>query len=356
MEHRRPLVALGRLPLDGKLVHQIGIGLVPVRAFPPAAFEEHGTELMLPRIEGADPNVTRGQPRLRGMQHVVDLDEVLLRGFADVRGIELEILEAVDVASVQLDLGSSVDQQLCDGPADSGRVRHPHGLGDPEALDVRGFTEQRSAVGGEREDSVEAVVDLGGLEARQQQLGLLPRRREVLLREVEHGRHRLVGHTVSAGQGLGVDGHRAVRVGSDAETVDVLAEVQVLILMTKNGHAGLGRFGVASHQFRDLIGLGVLVRQGQQRHLHADQFAHIGAPEAGAGHHDVGLDDAVVGCHTGDAATRLFDTDDLGGTTEHGSARFCATGECHDGTGRFGKTVGLDVQTAENPRTIDQRM
>ena len=135
----------------------------------------------------------------------------------------------------------------------------------------------------------------------------------------------------------------------------MLAEVQVLVLVTKNRHAGLGRFGVASHQFRDLVGLGVLVRQGQQRHLHADQFAHIGAPEAGAGHHDVGLDDALS---VATPVTRPpvcsipMTLVEPRKTAPRDSARRVSATQ----RGTPWRAVGLDVQTAENTRTVDQRM
>ena len=76
--------------------------------------------------------------------------------------------------------------------------------------------------------------------------------REVLLGERQHRRHRLargVGH-----QGGHVDRHRPVAVGADAEAVDVLAEVHVLVLMAQDRQAGLRLLGVAADECGDLSG------------------------------------------------------------------------------------------------------
>ena len=61
---------------------------------------------------GLDPQVPRRLLGLQRVQDVVDLDEVLRGGLADVVRGELELLEAVHVAAVQVVLGPAVDEQL----------------------------------------------------------------------------------------------------------------------------------------------------------------------------------------------------------------------------------------------------
>ena len=68
------------------------------RSQPPPS-RKNGAELLLPGVERADPQVARGLPGLQRVQDVVDLDEVLLGGLADVVRGELDVLEAVHVAA-----------------------------------------------------------------------------------------------------------------------------------------------------------------------------------------------------------------------------------------------------------------
>jgi hypothetical protein len=124
--------------------------------------QEERTQFPLPRMEGTEPQVTRRCLGLQRMQHVVDLDEVLLGRLADVGRGRLDLVEPVHVAAVQRDRAATVHQQLRHGTGDTGGVSHPHRLGDPEAGHVRGLADQRPAVRGEREDAVEPAVDLRG--------------------------------------------------------------------------------------------------------------------------------------------------------------------------------------------------
>ncbi len=85
-----------------------------------------------------------------------------------------------------------------------------------------------------------------------------------------------------------VDRHRAVGVRADAEPVDVLAEIEVAILMAKDRKARLGHLGVAPGEFGNLMRPDVLMGQRQQRNVHPDECAEVGAPESAAGDDDVG--------------------------------------------------------------------
>jgi hypothetical protein len=136
----------------------------------------------------------------------------------------------------------------------------------------------------------------------------------------------------------------------------VLAKVEVLILVPQDREARLGEFGVATDQFGNLTGFRVLVRQGEQWHVHADQLTDVGPPEAGAGHDDVGGYYAVIGGDSGDLAAGVLDTDYLGRPLEHRAAGFCPPGERNDDTGGLGESVGLDVQAAEDPLLVEKRV
>ena len=179
-----PGVSVRRGPLRGELGHQRGVGLVPLRSFPSGVIEEDGAELLLADVEGADADVARGGPRLQRVQHVVDLHEVLRGRLFHVARRALEVGEAVHVAAVQVVLRPAVDQELGDGLGDARGVGHPDGLGDPEARDLGGLADQRSAVRGEREDSVEALLDLCRAQGGQQSLAVVPGFAEVVLGEM----------------------------------------------------------------------------------------------------------------------------------------------------------------------------
>ena len=137
-------------------------------------------------------------------------------------------------------------------------------------------------------------------------------------------------------------------VGADTEPVDVFTEVHVLVLMTQDREAGLGEFGVAADEFGNLVGLGVLVRQRQQRHVHADHRTDFGTPEPRARHHDVGGNRPVGRRHAGNAATTLLDPRDLGGSAELCAACLGAAGDCDNDPRCFGKPVGRRIQPAQD--------
>ena len=110
-------------------------------------------------VERADAEVPRGELGLQRVQDVVDFHEVLLGGFADVFGGQLDLFEAVNVAIAQVDLGLAGGQQFGNGPGDAGGVGDPDGFGHEEAVELLGLAHQGSAVGGEGEDAVEAILD-----------------------------------------------------------------------------------------------------------------------------------------------------------------------------------------------------
>ena len=214
MELVRPRVTLGTAPGLGQGIHQVPVRLEPVRTLPARRFQVEGAEFVLAGAERARAQVARGGARLQRVANVVDLHEVLLGGLADVFLRGLQCLEAGHLALVQGNGGLPVNEQLGHGAGDAGRVRHPHGLGKEEALQLRCGAHQRASVRGEGEDPVEAVVDRPVAQRRQQDLRVLPGVKEVLLGEVQPRRHLVFGHAVGRHlrQRVKLNRHRAVGV------------------------------------------------------------------------------------------------------------------------------------------------
>ena len=191
-------------------------------------------------------------------------------------------------------------------------------------------------------------------QCRQQLTALLPGAGEVVLGEGQHRRH---GGSVDLAVLLEVvqaHRHRPVGVAADPDAVHVLAEVQVGVLVAQDRHPDLTRLVVAPDQLGDLPGLHVLVGQRQQRDVHADHRADRRAPEAGARHDDVGLDDPLGGAHAGDAATRLLDADHAGGALEARPACFGAPREGDHRARGLRQAVGRRVQAAEDTVAVQQ--
>ena len=113
---------------------------------------------------------------------------------------------------------------------------HPHRLGDEESVDLTGLSDQRPAVRGEREDAVEAALDLRLREFGQQSLRRLPLGGEVVRSELEARGHPFAGDLVGRVglQRVEVDGHRPVRVGADADPLAPFAVVQILVLVAQD--------------------------------------------------------------------------------------------------------------------------
>ncbi len=120
VEHRGPLVPLGCLPLHRQFVEQAAVGLEPMRALPASGLQEERPELLLPDVERADAQVPRGFLGLQRVQDVVDFHEVLLGRFADILVAGLDLLEARELAAVQVGAGLALGEQLRHGPGDAG--------------------------------------------------------------------------------------------------------------------------------------------------------------------------------------------------------------------------------------------
>ena len=105
------------------------------------------------------------RPLLAGVHDAVGLVERLRRARPDVRAGALVRVEAGDVGVADVDLGVPVGHPLRDRAPDARALLDPHRRGRPQALDLGRLAEDRRAVGGEREQPVDRVADLGALGA-----------------------------------------------------------------------------------------------------------------------------------------------------------------------------------------------
>ena len=125
---------------------------------------------------------------------------------------------------------------------DAGGLRHPHRLGAPEAVDVRRRAQHRAAVRREGEDAVELVLQIQALHRGEDATHLLTGEREVLRGEPTLGRVLAGGqHVGGVGEVGRVQRQRAVLVGTDADPVAELAEIDAGTLMTDDGPGGFLR-------------------------------------------------------------------------------------------------------------------
>ena len=96
--------------------------------------------------------------------------------------------------------------------------------------------------------------------------------------------------------------------------------------------------------------------QREERDGHPDQLAHLGAPEACAGNHDVRRDHAFGGLDAGDAAVGLFDPGHLGVADVLHAGCFGALDEQLDCAGGQGQAVGGYMEAAQDVFLVDQRV
>ncbi len=351
----RPVVTLGKRHIaPGELPNKLGIGLEPCGSLPAAALVEVGAQFALAVVEWAGAQAAQRAAVLVGMNDVVDLDEGLRADLVDESWAARKVLEPVQVAFVHVDRRGAVDDPLRDRFGHPGRMGHPHRLGNPESAQLPVLAEQRIPVGREREDAVEALVNLGVPERRQQSHAFTPGRFEVLLGEGEHRGHRFTG---GVGQQRGhVHGHRLVPVGADAKAVDVFAKIKVGVLVAQDRQARRGVFGVAPDQRCDLAGLGVLVRHRHQRQHQAHLFGQLCAPESRRADHDVGLDDTATGVDSGDPAVVVGHLLHLSLGQEDRAPRDRAPSLRFDRAYRRGQAVARGVKAAQDSRAVQQRV
>ncbi|KAI6774584.1 hypothetical protein HG531_001433 [Fusarium graminearum] len=206
-----------KLPSLRQVLEELLVSLKVVRALPATSLEEKGAKLLLTLMEGADAEVSRGLLRLKRVEDVVDLDELL--------GTSLN----------HINLGSACGKKFGHGAADTSRLCNPDSLGDIEVIEVGGLANKRATIGGERHDTVETVVDLCLAESREDLLRQLPARFEILGSELQAGRHVLVIDILGCLAQRGCNNwHGTMAVISNTVVVAMLTVVKILILMSEN--------------------------------------------------------------------------------------------------------------------------
>ena len=294
----RPGVPLRRRPFGGQVGQQCGVRLVPVRAFPAGALEEDRTELLLTRVERADPQVPWRLLGLQRVQHVVDLDEVLRRRLRDV-------LRGSAGTPRNGARRSRAGRTRSGRPPGAGRRPWRHRPSGSPTRPRRSRTRRRPRTrpisgppsGVKEKIPLKPSSTLAAAQRRQQLTALLPDLDEVVLGEGQHRRHGGGGDIavvveIVAGAPASVGGRSCrSRCGPACSR-----KYRSPSWWRRIGSPDLARLVVAPDQLGDLTRLHVLVRERQQRHVHADHRADRRAPEAGARHDDVGLDHPLRRC------------------------------------------------------------
>ena len=111
---------------------------------------------------GANGKVTAPLPLLGWVDYAVGLVEVLVGSGPDVFVGPLLVVEAGDVSTVDVDHpGIAVSHPLGDYLGHTRTLLDPHRCCRPEVPHLGGLAETRHGIGGEREQTVDGVLDLG---------------------------------------------------------------------------------------------------------------------------------------------------------------------------------------------------
>ena len=189
---RVPLV-LARHHGVGVLLDEGRVGLVPERSFPTRGLEEDRPQLLLRVVHRREALVAVRGVLLGRVDDAVGLDEGLGGAQAGVLATLLVLVEAGDVAVVDVDLGVAVGHPLGHRPADARALLDPHRGRGPQPGDLA-LAQDRVAVAGQREQAVDGVAHLGTLGAEEvghQLEGLLELGVEVVGGEGHLGRRQL---------------------------------------------------------------------------------------------------------------------------------------------------------------------
>src|SRR5438477_25561 len=119
-----------------ELLEQGGVGLVPLRPFPPGSLEEHRAKLPFAHVEGRQADVAVRRPLLARVDDAIGLVESLAGSRAHVRARLLVFVESSDVRGVEIDLRLTMDHPLGDSLSGAGSLFDPDRGGGPQALDV----------------------------------------------------------------------------------------------------------------------------------------------------------------------------------------------------------------------------
>ena len=307
-----PLVGTRRARL-GVLLQQVRIGLVPLGALPAPGIEEHRPERLLTGIEGAATHPPLAAPLLARVNDAVGLVEVLATAGRDVPlgllvGIETADVAAVGIAEVWVAVGDPLGDELGDRRA----LLDPHRRCAPQVGDLDTLTEHGVGIGGEAQQAIDRVADLGIAEHVHQLDRLLHLGVEVVVGEWQFGgaerglgiARDVVGAHQDRPVGVAAHLHRARRLALVAEGVHVADDRE-------------GDFGVGRLEDVDRADVGHLVHGRGERDAGAGHCREPRAPNPAGDHHVLGLDATPVGEHSlhpgGSPGHRLgLDVDHLG--------------------------------------------
>ena len=219
VDDRRPParvpLGLAVVYLVGELLEQRRVRVVPVRPLPAGGLVEDRVERLLALVERRAPDRPARLPLLARVHDPVGLVEALGGAAPHELARLLVLVEARDVGRLEVDLGLALDHPLGHGAAHARALLDPHRGGGPEPAHLGRLAEDRQAVGRERQQPVDRVLDAHGLVAedlRHELERVLHLLDEVVLRERQlgGGERRLLDR----GDLLGVVQDRPVRVGA----------------------------------------------------------------------------------------------------------------------------------------------
>ena len=283
-------------PGDPVLLHQRGVRPVPLGPLPSAHLEELRPQLHLAGVGGHGAHPAVGFPLLAGMDDAVGLVEVLGAAGQDVVLGAGVTVEPGDVGGMGIDLGITLGHPLGDHLADRRTLLDPHRRHRPQVFDLNRLTQQRHGVGGEGEEAVDGVADLGLRKDVGHQLeGLLHLLVEVLVREghLGGGEERLA----ERGDFVGMVEDGPVGVGPHLHGAGCLAFVHVGVHVPHDREADL-RPGLLED--RDGPHVDHLVDGRGERDRGPRHPGDPGAPHPAGHQHVVRLDPALVGHHRPD--------------------------------------------------------
>ena len=154
-----PVVPLGFTV--GHLITVLGqqrvfVGRIPVGALPTSHFHKVATEGDFPLVEGAHAELTRGGVGLAWVhRRGIDLLRNLVATVADELVSQLNRVVTRRVNAMRIHLGATVGHPVSEQLAGTRAVFHPDRLTQPQIFDLRRLTNDRTPVGGHRQQSIE---------------------------------------------------------------------------------------------------------------------------------------------------------------------------------------------------------
>ena len=214
---------------------------------------------------------------------------------------------------------------------------------DEEVAEPRRLPDVELVVGGEALGAAEEAPPADLAEDRDPVHGVLEDRHELLF-----GVARQLVEAEVGGKLGDVDGTRDRLEGADEEAPRVLPDVGRDVVVAQRREVG--------GEVRDLLGVRVVVLAGVEGHVDPRHPSDVPPPEAGAVHHEVGLDVARVRPDPGDPAVLVVDGGDR---HPFEAARSAVPGAADEGRHHVDGArhpVRRDPRPADEPLLVDERV